>query len=172
MLRPGVPESIRQHMNRQSGAAKTLADQIGDAAAEVNEELSDQAMRARKTGVTSDDISSAMMEFLAEVKGVWKLPGGIPIAFDLVMDLARYSYGWLGDSDSGSEGYGNRPSDRVIDRLISQLAVERRRVEPSWNHVKAHESLSKQNKHLAEYGIDGFARTVSNSWQGGRSLLL
>ncbi|KAL8847574.1 MAG: hypothetical protein Q9221_007394 [Calogaya cf. arnoldii] len=155
-LTRSVPPSIRQHMNQQSDAAKILAKQIREAAAEVSERLSDKAMDARKTGVTCDDISAAMWDFLDEVEGVRQLTGGIPIAFDLVMDLGRYSYGCLGDGDSHSSDFGDRPSDSEVDRLIRELAPERRKMEPSWNHEKALESLKEQNKKLKEYGIDGF----------------
>ncbi|KAL8649530.1 MAG: hypothetical protein Q9226_005540 [Calogaya cf. arnoldii] len=143
-------------MNQQPNAAEILATQIREAAAEVSESLSDKAMNARKTGVTCDDISAAIWDFLDEVEGVRQLPGGIPIAFDLVMDLGRYSYGCVGDGDSHSSGYGDRLSDSEVDRLISELALERRKVEPSWNHEKALQSLKEQNKKLKEYGIDGF----------------
>ena len=103
---PGAPDSIRQHMNQHPNAASILAAQIRSAAAEVSDELSDQALNARKTGITSDDMSSAMLKYLSEVEGVKRLPGGIPIAFDLVMDLARYSYGSLDDGDGKASGYG------------------------------------------------------------------
>ena len=143
-------------MNQHPNAAAILATQIRSAAAEVNDELSDQALNARKTGVTSDDMSSAMLKYLFEVSGVRSLPGGIPIAFDLVMDLARYSYGSLDDGDNNASGYGDRPSDAVVDGLIADLAVERRRMEPGWDFGKALEKLRKQSKHVAEYGIEGF----------------
>ena len=143
-------------MNQHPNAASILATQIRSAAAEVSDELSDQALNARKTGVTSDDMSSAMLEYLDEVEGVKRLPGGIPLAFDLVMDLAGYSYGSLDDGDGKASGYGDRPSDAIVDGLIMDLAVERSEVEPAWDHRKALEELRKQNKHVAEYGIEGF----------------
>ncbi|CAL8581159.1 hypothetical protein XPA_006862 [Xanthoria parietina] len=105
-LTRSAPDSIRQHMNQHPNAASILAAQIRSAAAEVSDELSDQALNARKTGITSDDMSSAMLKYLSEVEGVKRLPGGIPIAFDLVMDLARYSYGSLDDGDGKASGYG------------------------------------------------------------------
>lgn len=143
-------------MNQHPNAAFILATQIRSAAAEVSDELSDQALNARKTGVTSDDMSSAMLKYLSEVSGVRALPGGIPIAFDLVMDLARYSYGSLDDGDGKASGYGDRPSDTVVDGLIIDLARDRREVEPGWDFGKALTSLREQRKHVAEYGIEGF----------------
>lgn len=143
-------------MNQQSNAAKILANQIEDAAGEVSEQLSSEAMNSRKTGVTCDDISAAMMEYLGEVEGVRKLPGGAPIAFDLVMRLGRYSYGELGDGDFGGSGYGNRPSDPVMDKLLSKLARERRREEPSWDYEKALKIMKERDAWLRQFGIYNF----------------
>lgn len=97
-----------------------------------------------------------MLKYLSEVEGVKRLPGGIPIAFDLAMDLARYSYGSLDDGDNHASGYGDRPSDAIVEGLIADLAVERRRVEPGWDFGKALTSLREQSEHVAEYGIEGF----------------
>ncbi|KAL8693006.1 MAG: hypothetical protein Q9224_003840, partial [Gallowayella concinna] len=133
-----------------------LATQIRTAAEEVSESLSNRAMDSRRTGVTYDDISSAMMEYLREVEDVWQLPGGVPLAFDLVMDLARYSHDGLGDGDSRSCGFGDRPSDPEVDSLLSALAKIRKEEEPSWNYMEVVESLKMQKKHLAAFGINGF----------------
>ncbi|KAL8672047.1 MAG: hypothetical protein Q9168_003474 [Polycauliona sp. 1 TL-2023] len=153
---PALPSSIRKHMTHQPNAAKILANQIRYAAANIHENLEDQAFDSRRTGVTSDDMSAAMMPFLAEIANVRHLPDGVPLAFDLVMDLARYSYGGL---DGGGCGYGERPSDDVVDRLIQDLAEERRELEPEWDFGKVLEKLRKQNKYLAEYGIEGFCES-------------
>ena len=113
-------------------------------------------MNASKTGVTCDDISSAMVRFLAEAERLSELPGGIPFAFNLVMDLARFSHGCMGEGDLDSSGYGERPSDEEIDRLIIDLATRRRQMEPSWNHFKALKQLRNQSRKVADYGVDGF----------------
>lgn len=123
-------------------------------------------MDARKRGVTSDDMSFAMLPFLAEVETVKKLPGGLPFAFDLAMDLARFSYGCL---DGGGCGYGNRLSDKKVDGLIRELARERRDEEPGWDFGKAFEILRSQSKELAEYGIEGFCAGsigLMEGWMG------
>ncbi|KAL8947737.1 MAG: hypothetical protein Q9183_007753 [Haloplaca sp. 2 TL-2023] len=151
-----APDSIRKHMEQQSNGAQTLATQIRNAAEKVYDRLKGQALNARKTGVTSDDISSVMMHFLAEAEELSQLLGGIPLAFDLVMDLARFSLGCVGDGDSHSAGFGDRPSDNEVDRLIIDLATKRKQMEPSWSHVEALETLREQNKRVADYGVDGF----------------
>ncbi|KAL8965509.1 MAG: hypothetical protein Q9183_003815, partial [Haloplaca sp. 2 TL-2023] len=141
---------------------------IRNAAEKVYDRLKGQALNARKTGVTSDDISSAMMRFLAEAEGLSQLPGGIPLAFNLVMDLARFSLGCVGDGDSHSVGFGDRPSDNEVDRLIIDLATKRKQIEPSWNHVEALETLREQNERVADYREDGFCAKsieVLDGWE-------
>ena len=111
-----------------------------------------------------------MLKYLSEVQGVKRLPGGISLAFDLAMNLARYSYGSLDDGDGNASGYGDRPSDAVVDGLIAELAVERRRVEPAWDHTKALTSLREQRKHVAEYGIEGFCERSIGLLEGWEKL--
>ena len=146
------------------GAAKTLAKQIRTAASEGSEELETKTFTSRKTGVTSDDMSEAMMPFLDEIEGLRELPESTAVAFDLVMTLAGYSYG---DLDSGA-GYGERPSDPVVDNLLAELAEDRIEIEPFWNFSKVLDNLQKQAKNLSGYGIEGFcARTIDllTAWQ-------
>ena len=135
------------------GAAKALAEQIRTAAARVSEKLETKTLNARKTGVTSDDMSEAMMPFLDEVEGLRELPESTAVAFDLVVDLGRYSYGDL-DSDRG--GYGDRPSDPEVDDLLVELAEERIKIEPFWNFSEVLDELQEQAKHLSCYGIEDF----------------
>ena len=129
------------------GAPKALADQIRTAAGEVSDELETEIFNARKTGVTSDDMSKAMMPFLDEIEGLRELPESTAVAFDLVMDLGRYSYG---DMDSGGPGYGDRPSDLEVDDLLVELAEERIKIEPFWNFSQVLDKLQEQAKHLSD----------------------
>lgn len=155
-------------MNQQPNAAKILADQVRAAARPVYERLSLRALSSKRTGVTSDDISEAMMKFLKEVQGVRDLPGGTAPAFDLAMTLAAYTYGDLNNSDHCCSGYGDRPSDPVVDTLLSELAAERRQLEPSWDFEKALESMRKRAKKVSEYGIDDFCSgtiELLSGWQ-------
>ena len=118
---PGAeaPESIRRHLNRQPDAAKVLATQIGKAAAKVSGKLEEKTRNARKTGVTSDDMNKAIMPFPDEVEELIRLPNSTEVAFDLVLDLAGYSYG---EMDCKGYGYSERPSDIEIDDLLVELA--------------------------------------------------
>lgn len=147
------------------GAAKALAKQIRIAAGEVSNKLEAKTSNARKTGVTSDDMSKAMMPFLDEIQGLRELPESTVVAFDLVMILGGYSYGDL-DGDGG--GYGDRPSDLEVDDLLVELAEERIKIEPFWNFSQVLDKLQGQAKHLSGYGGEGFcaqAIDLLSAWQ-------
>ncbi|CAD6580553.1 MAG: hypothetical protein ASARMPRED_000254 [Alectoria sarmentosa] len=159
-----APQSIRQHMLTGPGAAKALADQIKVAASKVSDKLYDKTFNARKTGISSDDMSEAMMPFLDEIEGLRKLPDSTAIAFDLVMTLGEYSYG---DMNSGA-GYGERPSDQDVDELLVELATERKNIDPFWNFLPVLETLKERAENLADYGIEDFcAQTIDllSAWQ-------
>ncbi len=149
------------------GAAKLLADQIEAAAGRVSEKLCNKTYNARKTGVTSDDVSQAMMPFLEEVEELRELPESTAIAFDLVMTLGEYSYGELG---GGASGYGERPSDVEVDDLLVDLATERKQIDPSWNFVHVLETLRERAEDLSGFGIEDFCtQTIEllSAWQRG-----
>ena len=147
------------------GAAKALAEQIRTAAAKVSKRLEVKTSNGRKTGVTSDDMSAAIVPFLDEVEGLRELPDSTAIAFDLVVYLASYSYGDL-DGDGG--GYGDRPSDLEVDDLLVELAEERIKIEPFWNFSEVLDDFQEQAKHLSGYGIEDFcSQTIDllSAWQ-------
>ena len=98
-----------------------------------------------------------MMPYLAEVEDVRKLPNGTSCAFDLVMKLAEFSYGDL-DSDGG--GGGQRPSDEVVDDLLSDLAPERRASDPSWEYSRVLKGLETRAQELSIYGIKDFCAST------------
>lgn len=160
-----VPESIRQHMLTGPGAAKLLAGQIKAAASRISDKLCTKTYNAKKTGVTSDDMSKAMMPFLDEIEDLRKLPNSTAIAFDLVMTLGEYSYGELG---CGGSGYDERPSDIEVDELLVELATERKKIESFWNFPRVLDTLQEQAKELDGFGIEGFcAETIGllSAWK-------
>ena len=147
------------------GAAEALAGQIKAAAEKVSDRLCYETCDARKTGVTSDDMSQAMMPFLDEVEELRKLPHSTTLAFDLVMDLGEYSYG---EMDMEGCGYGERPSDLDVDDLLVELATERKAIDPSWNFLSVLETLQERASHLSDYGIEEFCvQTIDllSGWQ-------
>ncbi len=134
-------------------AAKVLAEEIQAPLAELRRRRGDETLDARRTGVSSDDMSSAMLPFLAEIDELRRLPGGAAVAFDLVVTLGMYSYG---DMDGGGCGYGNRPSDLEVDELLVELATERRGIEPNGDFRKVHDVWRERAEYFAECGIEGF----------------
>ena len=86
--------------------------------------LYDKTLNARKTVVTSDYMSDAVLPFLDEAKELLDILGSVGIAFDLVRILGDNSHGDL-DSSKAS-GYGERPSDPIVDALLEKLAPKRR----------------------------------------------
>ena len=143
------------------GAAKALADQIMTAASEAIDELETDIC----IGITSDDMSKAVMPFLDEVEGLRKLPESTAVAFDLVMTLAGFSYG---DLESNERGYGHRPSDPEVDDLLVELAEERIKIEPLWDFHKVLDDLQEQATHLSFYGIEDFCSQTTDllsAWQ-------
>ena len=139
-------------------AAKTLADKIEAAASKVSEELCEATYNASKIGVTSDDVSQAMMPFLDEVEELRKLPDSTAIAFDLVVTLGEYSYGDLGP---GRGLYRDRPSDPEIDELLVELAIERKKIDPLWKFDRVLGRLEIMAVNLSDFGIEDFcAQTI------------
>lgn len=148
-----APDSIRKHILTGPGAAKLLAGQIESAAFKVSDKLHTKTYNARKTGVTSDDMSQAMMPFLDEIEDLRKLPGSTAIAFDLVITLGEYSYG---EMSGGASGYDERPSDLEVDELLDELAMERKKIEPSWDFSRVLDTLEERAKELDSFGIERF----------------
>lgn len=138
-------------MNKRPGAAKTLAAQIEAAAEKVSSKLEGQAYSAKKTGVTSNDMSQAMMPYHTEAEDLLNLPGNEILVFNFVQTLARYSYRSL---DMGASGYGERPSDEGVDILLKELAPRRRRSEPEWDFMACLKDLERQANNLAAYGTE------------------
>ena len=108
------------------------------------------------TEITSDDMSSAMVPFIQQIAEFSKLspPETIHLAFDLVLDLGDESYGDM-DVKHGC-GFGDRPSDGPADRLLCNLATQKRNLDPTWRYRKVLIALSGTSDGLAEYGIETY----------------
>lgn len=130
-----------------------LAGQVRAAIQASYDELIDQTYNSRKTGVTSDDLSKAMMPYFEDIERVWALPGGLSYAFDLVLKLGECSFGDL-DSDGG--GYGDRPSDEDADDLLYKMIQERRRIDSEYNPLETLQELKDTAKSLSDYGVETY----------------
>lgn len=80
-----------------------------------------------------------------------------------MLALGDYSYG---DVDSDGGGYGERPSDELVDGLLAELAVERREMEPSWAYAPVLKTLKGTAKFLGQYGIEGFCAATIGLLEG------
>lgn len=105
-------------------------------------------MSHRRTGITADDMSQAMVPFLGEIKNPRKLLGSIAMAFDFVVISSKKS--WASDPGGFED---ERPSDEVVDKLFVELAPERRKIERQWDLWDVLESLRKRAQNMAVYGV-------------------
>jgi len=103
------------------------------------------------TGVNSDHLSKAMLYFLHEAEKLVDVPGCAGIVFDLVEQLGDYSYGDL-DYDTLS-GYGDRPSDEILDNMLQALALPRCHEDPDWDYLSVLEALKRKAEYLDQFGI-------------------
>lgn len=145
---------------------KRLVNQISAAADDVYGRLYNETSNARKPGITSDDLSSAMVPFLMEAKGLLDIPGSVGVVFGLVKSLGDMSYG---DLDSGC-GYGDRPSDPMVDELLSKLARSRRDEDQGWDFVNLLDDLKRRDDRLKKYGIEDYCvrtRKLLSDWMEG-----
>lgn len=153
-------------------AATRIASEIEEAALKAFRPLEDKALRSRKTGVTSDDLSQAMVPFLREAEELLGDRQRLENAFivlKLVRVLARYSYGDLG---SGGSGYGERPSDSLVDSLLMTLASHIKITDPRLNWEQLLGDLQREAQFLSEFGINGYClRTIEllSAWESGEA---
>jgi hypothetical protein len=121
---------------------------------EVSRRLGSQMYNCKATGITSDDMSEAMTDFLPEIKDLMMLPNpdALKHSYDLVIELSQSSYGDL-DSPKAC-GYGDRPSDEPADLLLRRLIRKRLAAGETWDWKEDLEELDKTSKHVGDYGIE------------------
>ena len=147
---------------------EALVKQVQTRMSETHEEIADQTINAKKTGVTSDDVSEAMMPFFDDIERVRSFPNREGPAFELLMDLASSSYGEL---DMKGCGYGERPSDCEVDQCLVEVAKERRARELEWHFEPSLDYLKEMADLLGQYGIEDFCLKPLRFFRaGGRKL--
>ena len=52
-------------------------------------------------------------------------------------------------------GYGERPSDELVDGLLGELVLERREVESAWDYASVLKTLKEPAEHVGMYGFEG-----------------
>ena len=97
-----------------------------------------------------------MRPYLDDILKLSNTPGpdSTRLAFDLVLDLASYSYFLEGHPDS--RGYGSRPSDEPADVFLCRLFKVRRASDPEWDFTSQLEDLKSQRDAVDDFGIEGF----------------
>ncbi|KAF2193399.1 hypothetical protein K469DRAFT_745028 [Zopfia rhizophila CBS 207.26] len=152
-----APPSIRRDMlSRPNGIGiKALVKNIRDGMDTAFHKLENAIPNSRKTGITSDDLCSALAPFLDEINKIRKMNGedNLKFAYELVLELADHStYEW-------ETGYGFRPTDAPADELRERIAVSRRKRGEEWNYM---EELREMETDQFEFSscIKWFPRTI------------
>lgn len=162
-----APAGIKTAMlSRGDGAGlQAYADSLYARVSDICGPMSDKTERFKKTGVTSDDMSSVVASALTNVKvirDVHDQPRNLEIAYRLIKDLQQMSYGALEAS------YGDRPSDTLSDRLLVEIAEERRKRGEVWDYTAEMRYEQETSDHMKEYGIGTwYPKTIAlfKSWQ-------
>ncbi|KAK3367986.1 hypothetical protein B0H63DRAFT_536180 [Podospora didyma] len=102
------------------------------------------------TGVTSDDLSSAMAEFRPHIEDLSRIEDddALAMAYELVFKVKDLSTG------EEPDGYGDRPSDELADAHIVQLIKQRRERGLIWAWERDLASLDDEAKDMDNYGIE------------------
>jgi hypothetical protein len=150
-----TPPSIRKHIEAKSEAAKALYHSIKASICEACDEFFDSDTYQTRKGVSSDDYSEAVAPFIDDIDKLSDMPGGLELAFDLVLYLGTKSQGELLDGCCEC-GSGDRPSDEPADELLCLLAKRMKANIDGWNPVKELEMLQEQAKSLEVFGIDTY----------------
>lgn len=117
------------------------------------DELIDETYNARKTGVSSDDLSAAVEGFLADIEELSRMDGpeSLRLAYELMEDFRGFSYG---DLDNGGSGEGDRPSDEPGDELLAELIGRWVAAGDVWDASKDLGVLNREAKYLDDYDIE------------------
>ena len=148
-----LPASLQKHLEKREGGSRSLALSIHQATNDAYEDIEPQTWNARKTGVTLEDVSQAMVPFLANIKRLRSMPDAdaLRLAYGCVRDLDNHSYV---DLDPGGSGYGDRYSDEPADEMLVSILKERKKKNDVWDRAKDLADLERRSKYLNDYGIE------------------
>ncbi|KAH8884871.1 hypothetical protein GQ53DRAFT_846017 [Thozetella sp. PMI_491] len=145
---PPIQKLLREQPDANKHAAASITREIGATYEKIMEKSWD-----KYSGVTSDDVSKAMVPYLAKIEQLSTMSGSdsLRLAYNLVGKLKNRSY--LGFDDFHC-GYGQRPSDEPADALLVRLMDARRAAGETWDWAGELKALEKQAHHHAEYGVE------------------
>jgi hypothetical protein len=142
------------------------ADSLCNKMADIYGPMAEDTDNFRKTGVTSDDLSSEVVPFLRAVKTIRDAkdqPRSLAVAYKLITNLQSYSY------SAPEASYGSRPSDALSDTMLLEVAKERRQKGEVWDYVGDLEDIERTSTMLKEYGIETYfpkAIALFKQWMG------
>lgn len=115
--------------------------------------LRDLTWNAKKTGVTSDDLSQAMEPFIREIHDLAMLDSGkaLWLGYYLMNTLRAYSYAEMGLHASG---YGERPSDEPADEITSRIVLDRVKVGETWDSARDLKYIKAEAKTMGDHGVE------------------
>ncbi|KAI1074300.1 hypothetical protein F5B20DRAFT_564054 [Whalleya microplaca] len=149
-----APASIRTLLDARPKNVKAIAETISSRIAKAHRRLAEKVCNAERSGVTSDDISGAMVPLIHEIDQLANMgqPDSLKLAYELIIKLTESSYAGLGD-DSHSCGFGDRPSDKPADELLMSLIERRLNSGHSWDIAEDLKNLDEDAEYLEDYGI-------------------
>jgi hypothetical protein len=150
-----TPKAILTDMLSQPDGVglDTYANSLCSKMATIYRPMADKTENFKRTGVTSDDISSKVVPFLKAVKTIRDVqdqPKSLAVAYRLIMNLQSYSYG------APEASYGDRPSDTLSDTMLVEVAEERRQKGEVWDYAGDLEDIERTSSMLNEYGISTY----------------
>ncbi|KAK3994434.1 hypothetical protein QBC44DRAFT_379474 [Cladorrhinum sp. PSN332] len=146
-LTASAPESLRPVLHSRLGSkalVRALRDNIDDVAERLMEETTYQ------NGVTGDDLSSAMAEFLPAIRDIAECSDSDALE-------AAYNVLWYAKDNSYDEegsGNGDRPSDDAFDEFLVELIAKRTEIGHVWDWEKDLRGLREEARDRGEFGVE------------------
>ncbi|KPI42837.1 uncharacterized protein AB675_2131 [Cyphellophora attinorum] len=143
-----APESIRVHLDTFLGAT-AVASMIRNRTDRICGAMESKIFNAKKSGVTSDDLSKKLEEVLPDIARLSRMPEAesMKLAWDLVVDASERS--WI-DATGASTGYGDRGFDIPADLLLEHIAIVWKDTRPGWNYKQDREELARHRRQVGE----------------------
>jgi hypothetical protein len=152
-----APPSIRERLEAHDGAAQKLRDSIRRRIDEVYELLWEDSCNGRKTGISSVDVTDAMVDFVLEIRRLANINGNLNLAFDLMMHLASHYYGKLDGGGDGGDQLCDGPADDLLVQILQRMEEDVFCFKPE----KELATLKAHAKELDEYGFESlFAKSI------------
>lgn len=149
-----APKSLKSLLLSRPGIAERRLNTLRGKIFQDYNDLSEKMWDWEATGVTSDDLSQAMLSFLPEVENLAQLPGPDSLlnAYQVAQELKNFSYAYLGELRHAS-GYGSRVSDEAVDLLLAKLIRKRMAARHIWHWQIDLEEFDFEAKKMKRHAI-------------------